>query len=415
MDPRPIVKDYSISHVPSKTDVLLIGSGYTSVVTAIYLAKAGVKTVVIDKGEIGSEASSKNGGMVLTGLSVSFYKILKQFGKDKLKQYFAESLSSIDCVEQLVNEGQIDCDFLRCGHFEVAYKPSHFDGLKEEAEFLEETLGHQTSLVFPEKMQEELASESYHGGLIDSKSASVQPAKYMAGLVALAEKVGVEFSSYVEAALVKKINGRFEIITNMGVVKADNVVIGTNGYTTLVSPWLKKRIVPVESFMIATEKLPDGVIKTLIPNNRMVFDTKRFLYYFRLSPDRQRILFGGRPRRTTTNTKEKADQMKEDLLTVFPQLDSYKIDYAWGGKIGFTVSRFPMIGVNKGIYYAMGYCGHGVAMATYLGSKLSRFILENKLDTVFAENKAFPIPFNRGNPWFLPIAHNWFRLMDRIS
>ena len=147
----------------------------------------------------------------------------------------------------------------------------------------------------------------------------------------------------------------------------------------------------------------------------MIFDTKRFLYYFRLSPDGKRVLFGGRPKKSWQPTLDKAKEIHNGMLQVYPQLAQYDIEYAWFGKVCFTVDRFPIIGEREGIYYGMGYCWHGVAMATYFGVKLSDMILGKSLDTAFADKKFTPIPLYWGKPWFLPIAHNYFRLLDIIQ
>jgi glycine/D-amino acid oxidase-like deaminating enzyme len=205
------------------------------------------------------------------------------------------------------------------------------------------------------------------------------------------------------------------VTTSRGPILAERVAVGTNGYTSNLTPWQMRRVVPVESFMIATEKLPPEVAKPLVPNNRMIFDTKRFLYYFRLSPDGKRMLFGGRPKQFWKPTLDKAKEMRKDMLRVYPQLEKYAIEYAWFGKVCFTVDRFPIIGERDGIYYAMGYCGHGVATATYLGFKLSDMILGKGPDTAFADKKFTPIPLYWGKPWFLPIAHTYFKFLDKIQ
>ncbi len=414
MEPHPTTKNYSNKPLPQKTDVLVVGSGYTGVVTALQLKKANVEVTLIDKGRIGSEASSKNGGMALTGLSVGLHKVKKKFGKEKMVRFFQESLESVNWVERLVAEGNIDCHFERNGFLEAAFKPAHYDGLKEEQEFLAEHLNHTTLLVPPENIREEIGSDLYHGALVEPASAGVHPAKYIAGLIRMADTAGVDIHEYVAAQKINKTDGKFKVYTSRGPILAERVVVGTNGYTTNLTPWQMRRVVPVESLMIATEELPPEVAKPLVPNNRMVFDTKRFLYYFRLSPDGKRMLFGGRPKKSWKPTIDKAKDMRKDMLRVYPQLEKYAIEYVWSGKVCFTVDRFPIIGERDGIYYAMGYCGHGVAMATYFGFKLSNMILSKGLDTAFADKKFTPIPLYWGKPWFLPIAHNYFKFMDKI-
>jgi len=182
-EPHPTSKNYSNKPLPQKTDVLVVGSGYTGVVTALQLKKAGVDVTLIDKGRIGSEASSKNGGMCLSGLSTALFKVKQKFGRDKMVRFFQEALESINCVERLVTEGKIDCHFRRNGFLEAAFKPSHYEGLKEEQEFLAENLDHTTFLIPPEKMREEIGSDLYHGGLVEPVSAGLHPAKYIAGLI----------------------------------------------------------------------------------------------------------------------------------------------------------------------------------------------------------------------------------------
>ncbi len=285
MDPHPTTKNYLNKPLPPKTDVLVIGSGYTGVVTALQLKKANVDVTLIDKGRIGSEASSKNGGMALTGLCVGLQKVKKKFGKEKMVQFFQESLESVNCLERLVAEGSIDCHFERNGFLEAAFKPAHFDGLKAEQEFLTKHLNHTALLVPPEKMREEIGSDLYHGALVEPASAGVHPAKYIADLIRMADEAGVDIHEYVEAQKIFRTTGKFKVTTSRGPILAERVVVGTNGYTSNLTPWQMRRVVPVESLMIATEELPPEVAKPLAPNNRMIFDTKRFLYYFRLSPD----------------------------------------------------------------------------------------------------------------------------------
>ena len=413
--PHPTTVNYEDKPLPAKTDVLVIGSGYTGTVAALQLRKAGMEVVLIDRTRVGTEASAKNGGMALSGLSASLTSILKKYGREKLIRFFNESLESINCVENLVKEGNIDCHFSRSGELNVAFKPGHFDSLKAEQELLSSYLNHEATIIPPEQLQEEIGSELYHGGLVEKDSAGVHPARYIAGLIRMADKAGVQIHECVTATNIERKSGKAKVETTLGSITADHIVLATNGYTTNLSPWQMRRVVPVESFMIATEELPAEIAKSLIPNNRMIFDTKRFLYYFRLSPDGKRMLFGGRPKFMNKSTLEKAKDVRRDMLQVYPQLEPFRIDYAWYGNVCFTPDYFPIIGQHEGISYAMGYCGHGVAMATYFGTKLADLILGKGLETVFAERIARPIPLYRGNPWFLPMIHRWFRFLDYIS
>jgi len=381
---------------------------------ALRLRRAGAEVTLIDKADMGGDASSRNGGMVLSGLSGDIHGLLKDVGRERMQKYFKASLESIDCVERLVKEGNIDCYFGRSGHLQAAAKPSHFEALKRDQEFYATHLNHNTQLLHANEVRSEIASDYYYGGLIDRTSAAVHPAKYIAGLTRMADEAGADLYENVEAIQFERQGARFNIITNRGNITAAKLLIATNGHASTVFPWLRRRIIPVDSYMIATEELSPEVARALIPKNRMIFDTKNILYYFRLSPDGKRMLFGGRAKIANAPIREVAPILHKFMSGVFPQLKTYKIDYAWSGRVCFTFDRFPHIGSHEGVYYAVGYCGHGVAMATYFGKKLADMILGNGSPTIFSAKTFKTMPFYSGNPWFLPLVHLYFKVLDRL-
>jgi len=413
-DPNQKQISYAVKSLPKTTDVLIIGGGYTGISTALRLRHDNVRVILVDGDRLCFNASARNGGMALTGLNEGIFSVVKRFGTEKTRQYFNASLDSVDCVERLVNEGNIDCHFHRYGNLVAAYKPSHYKELVAEQTFSSEVLNYETRLVAPNDMKSEIGSSFYHGGLIDPLGVGLHPAKYIAGLVKMADAAGAELHERVAAQRIEKRHGGFRVRTTSGTIETDHVVVATNGYTGNIVPWLQRRMIPVESFMIATEVLPQEISEKLIPNGRMIFDTKNFLYYFRLSPDGQRMLFGGRPRSPRFSIQKRAEFMRQDMLQVYPQLKPFNIEYAWFGNCGFTFDRFPHIGQHDGLFYAMGYCGHGIAMATYLGEEMAKMILGEGDGSIFAENPFVTVPFYRGKPWFKPLLHLYFDLMDRL-
>jgi len=415
MDPLPLTQSYAAGKLPAKTDVLIIGGGYTGTTAAIRLRQAGVQVVLIDTEKMGTTASARNGGMTLTGLSQGLGTIEKKLGKEKLKQLFEESIESVNAVERLVAEGGIDCDFHRYGHLEAAFKPAHFENLKRDQERLASQFNHFTQIIPAAAMKTEIDSPLYHGALLDPLSAGVHPAKYIAGLITMADQSGVDLQEMATAVSITRKGSGFSVRTTRGTITADEVIVATNGYTGALTPWIQKRIISTESLMIATEALPADLAKSLIPNGRMIWDTKIFLFYFRLSPDGRRLLFGGRPKSPRKTLRENSAYMYRDMLKVYPQLKGTRIDYAWSGKLGFTLDRSPHIGRHEGIYYALGYCGHGVALATYLGEKLAEMIQGRQAHTAFAQLPFRSIPFYRGNAWFRPLVYAYFSLLDRIK
>lgn len=415
LDPTPLTKSFFDNQLPAKTDVLIIGSGYTGTIAAIRLKQAGVDVTLIDMAKLGTAASARNGGMALTGLTGNLEKIEKILGQDKVRQLFAESLESVNTVERLVAEGNIDCNFRRCGHLEAAFKPLHFESLKRDQERLHNQFSHETHIIPAKELKTEIDSPLYHGGLLDLLSAAVHPAKYIAGLITMADNLGVKLCEEVTAEAIEHRGTGFRVRTNRGSISADDVVIATNGYTGPITPWLRRRLVSTESLMIATEKLPAEVAQSLIPRGRTISDTKRFLFYFRLSPDGKRLLFGGRPKSPRRTLRQNAASMYRDMLTVYPRLYGISIEYAWSGKLGFSMDRSPHIGKRNGLNYALGYCGHGVATATYFGEKLAEMVQGKDPDTAFTDLPFRAIPLYNGNPWFRPFVYAYFSMMDRLA
>ncbi len=407
--------------LPARVDVAIVGGGYTGLSAARELAQRGAHVAVCEASTIGWGASSRNGGMVLTGLKSSAGKLVKQLGLETTRDLFCLSLDAINYVEQVIRSEGIACDFRRCGHIELAYKPSHVAGLEKEAELLQTQFRHPVRLVDRAGLGEEISSPLYHGGLVDEASAGVNPAQYVIGLAQAAERAGAGLFERVRVTeIAKSTDGRFTLATSKGTLRADHVLIATNGYTDRLVPWLQRRIIPIGSYIIATEPLPAEVAARLSPKRRMMFDTKHFLYYFRLSAD-NRLIFGGRAGfmpETPNTVRESAAILRRGMLEVYPELGEVGIAYAWGGTLGFTFDLLPHAGQTpEGLHYALGCGGHGVAMLSYLGACVARRISGERID-----NPLFRLPFPtapaglyRGKPWFLPLAGLYYRVLDLIS
>jgi glycine/D-amino acid oxidase-like deaminating enzyme len=407
--------------LPARVDVAIVGGGYTGLSAARELARRGAHVAVCEARTIGWGASSRNGGMVLTGLKSSAGKLVKQLGLETTRDLFCLSLDAINYVEQAIRSEGIACDFRRCGHIELAYKPSHVAGLEKEAELLQTQFRHPVRLVDKAGLSEEIGSPLYHGGLVDEASASVNPAQYVIGLAQAAERAGAGLFERVRVTeIAKSTDGHFTLATSQGTLRADHVLIATNGYTDRLTAWLQRRIIPIGSYIIATEPLPAEVAARLSPKRRMMFDTKHFLYYFRLSAD-NRLIFGGRAGfmpETPNTVRESAAILRRGMLEVYPELGEVSIAYAWGGTLGFTFDLLPHAGQTpEGLHYALGCGGHGVAMLSYLGACVARQISGEKID-----NPLFRLPFPtalaglyHGKPWFLPLAGLYYRVLDLIS
>ena len=411
--------DKNLMPLPEKVDVAVIGSGFTGLSAARTLAKRGAKVAVLEAETIGWGASSRNGGMVLTGLKVSMQSIIKNYGRDLARRLFQCSLDSIDTVEQIVKEEKIGCGFERSGHLLAANKPKHFDALKEEVEFMEKEFNHKVHLVSKANQREEIGSDIYYGALVDEVSGGLNPAQFVAGLAGAAEKAGATLHAQARVNRLERGANGFTIQTARGELVAEKVFAATSGYTSRATPKLQKKIIPIGSFIIATEKLSDELAHELSPRNRMIFDYKHYLNYFRLWD--RRMIFGGRaaffPENENT-IRESAAILQREMIQVYPQLKHARIEYVWGGTLDFAFDMMTHVGEMDGIFYSLGYAGHGVAMGTYLGKTVAESILSGDIkDHPFAafDFPGAPLGLYDGRPWFLPFAGMWHKILDWVE
>jgi glycine/D-amino acid oxidase-like deaminating enzyme len=409
----------NLTPLPEKVDVAIIGGGYTGLSAARTLAKNGVKAAVLEAETIGWGASSRNGGMVLTGLKVGMKTVLKKYGRDVARRLFQSSLDSIDTVERIVKEENIDCGFARHGHLLATNKPKHYDALQDEVEFMQKEFNHRVRLIPRAEQHDEIGSTIYHGALLDELSGGLNPAQYVAGLAGAAERAGATLHARARVNKLGRSGKRFVLETERGPLSAESVFVATSGYTGNVTRKLQKKVIPIGSFIIATEKLSDDLVKELIPNNRMIFDYKHYLNYFRLWENR--MIFGGRAAffpETSNTIQRSAEILRREMIQVYPQLKDARIEYVWGGTLDFAFDMMTHVGEVDGMYYSLGYAGHGVAMATYLGRTVAEAMLKGNIKQhPFA---SFPFPdaplgLYNGFPWFLPFAGAWHRILDWVD
>jgi glycine/D-amino acid oxidase-like deaminating enzyme len=409
--------------LPDSIDVAVIGGGFCGLSAARTLAKRGVNAAVFEAETFGSGASSRNGGMVLTGMKLPAPTLTKRYGSEIVRKMYGASLESIDCIEQIVREENIDCNFSRCGHLEVACKQAHFDGYEESAALIQREFSHPLRIIPKSELRGEIGSDIYFGGMVDETSAGLNPARYVAGLAQAAQRAGACLHGHTRVTSIEPQTNcgarRFRVHTSKGTVAAREVILASGAYTTGATPALRKKIIPIGSYIIVTEVLPTGLARELSPRNRMIYDSKHFLYYYRLTPD-NRMLFGGRAAffpETENTVRQSAEILRRGMISVYPQLRDTKVEFVWGGTLDFTLDVMPHAGKIDGMYFAAGFAGHGVAAATWFGAKLAGLICGDPNDIPFDGIKfpTAPLGLRSGHTWALPLAGAWYKILDWLT
>lgn len=409
--PRPALPD---TPLPATVDVAVIGAGYTGLHAALQTARGGRSTLVLDAEEAGWGCSTRNGGQVSTSIKPGFEQLAKRHGAARAFDILQEGQRSLAWIADFVEREQIDCDFARVGRFHAAHNAAQYDALAARVAHQPEGLEVAAHMVPRTVQRRELGSDAYWGGAVYEKHCSVHPARYHQGLLERAMSAGAQVAARCAVTRIEKYDQLFRVVTAKGTVLARDVVIATNGYTGTLTPWLRRRVIPIGSYMIATDPLPDGLMDRLIPTNRIVSDTRKVVYYYRASPDRRRVLFGGRVSHHETDPRISGPMLHADMVKVFPELATVRISHSWCGFVAYTFDELMHVGRHDGMHYAMGYCGAGVGTASYFGMRIGQQVLGLAEGRTALDGLAFQTrPFYRGNPWFLAPSVRFYRWRDR--
>ncbi len=417
---------------PGGADVVVIGSGYTGVTTALELARRGREVVIVEEHTAGWGASTRNGGMVLPELKAGFEELVAEHGPTEAHALLQTAVDAVELVDRLVIRERIECGWRNSGHLYLAHRADRVPGLKSEISTWTDELGIDARFVERDELASEIGTPAYHGGLLVSRGGGIHPARYHHGLLRAALAAGARLC---EGFKVTAVDRRGSHLTVSGTamaataaerssgsaagttrprseITASEVVVATNAYTGRFLPELHRRIMPVGSFMIATEPIAPEQAREISPNDRMFYDTKNFLNYWRLSPDGTRVLFGGRTSFAPTTLARARNRLVATMVAIHPQLSTTSVTHSWGGQVALTRDRFPHFGrTSDGVRYALGYNGSGIAMGTLFGHRMAGWICGD--DPPPFEGLAFPgLPVRRALPVTLPVAGAWFWLQD---
>ena len=409
--PRPSFAD---APLPVTVDVVVIGAGYTGLHAALQTARGGRSTLVLDAEDAGWGCSTRNGGQVSTSIKPSFEQLAKRHGAQRAFDILKEGQRSLVWIGAFIRAEKIACDFGPVGRFHAAHNAAQYEALAARVAHQPKGLEVEAHMVPRAEQRSELGSDVYWGGAVYTQHCSVHPARYHQGLLERVVATGAQVMPRCPVSGIQKQGQLFRVTTPKGAVLARNVVVATNGYTGRATPWLQRRVIPIGSYMIATEALPAGLMDQLIPRNRIVSDTRKVVYYYRSSPDRSRILFGGRVSHQETNCKISGPLLHADMAKVFPELSRARVSHSWSGLVAYTFDELMHVGLHDGLHYAMGYCGAGVGTSSYFGMRVGQQVLGLDQGRTALDGLAFQTrPFYTGNPWFLAPSVRYYRWRDQ--
>ena len=400
-----------------KTQICVIGGGFTGLNTAINLAKKGYEVVLIESEQIGWGASGRNGGQLISGFSFSDH-FEKKGIEDDIKNMWQLGAKSADLVRERISEFSIECD-LKDGFIDVATNRKHMDDLINRcSEWNDSGYHHELQLVDEIQVKKYVNSEAYVGGLIDSGSGHIHPLNLCLGEAKAASELGVVIYENTNAIEVSE-GSPVKVLTSNGSIEADSIVIAANAYIGGLNKKLRRMVMPAASCIIATEPLSDETAEKIMPSDMAVCDQNTILDYYRLSADK-RMLFGGRfnySGKIPSDDRIKIE-IKKRMVSVFPELSDIKVNYAWSGNVAVSLKKIPQLGrIDKNIFYSQGYSGHGVA-PTHMAAKIIAEAVDgdDEILNLLSSVQHIQLP---GGKWFSSpatvIGMMYYQLKDKIA
>jgi glycine/D-amino acid oxidase-like deaminating enzyme len=402
--------------VAPTSDVVIVGAGYTGLSAAITLARAGRSVQVFDRQKPGEGASSRNGGITSGNIRPGYAELIRRFGQARADAITAEAKIAREDLYRFITEENVDCDFKLVGRFAGAVTPEGYDTLAREAERLETTLGIESYAVPRSEQRQYLGTDFYRGGAVRMDIGGLHPAKLHAEMLRIARAAGAVIHGETAVLAVQQEGPVYAVTTARGTVRARDVIVGTNGYTDAADTWLRRRMVPVRSRIIATAPISANLMGALMPRRMMLSDGRKLHYYYRPSPDGTRVLFGGRDGTVAGDADWPTNALRDAMVGILPELRDVEITHSWYGHVAMNRDMVPRIFSRAGMRYAAGYCGSGVVWARWAGQKAALQVLgESEGASALDFRAPAAVPLFNGRAWFMPAVFAWLTLQDRLA
>jgi glycine/D-amino acid oxidase-like deaminating enzyme len=410
--PRPVLPEQP---VPARSDAVIVGSGITGLNAALVLARAGRQVTVFEAGEAGAGASTRNAGYVGRSLKHDYSALLRRHGRAMAAAVYAEMQAANDAVFEVVQAEAIACHLERCGRVVLAHSPRQMRDLAAELALKQEHLGEAHTLLDRAGVAAETGSDRFAGGALIPDLAALHPGLYHAGLLERALAAGVTVLARTPVTGVGGGRGALRVASTRGATLAREVLFATNGYTGAGAPgWLRRRVIPFDAWMFATEALSPNQVAAILPANRTFIDANHDILFARRSPDGRRILFGGQTGVRPRPVRERAAALHALAASVLPGMAGLRVDQAWTGRCAGTLDLYPHLAERDGVWFAGGYCFAGVPMGTYLGRKAAWQMLGRAEGATHFATRPFPgQPLPEVARRLVPAVMAYWRACDR--
>jgi glycine/D-amino acid oxidase-like deaminating enzyme len=412
--PRPV--GLGKDELPGETDYLIVGSGLTGLAAGLRLAASGATVTVVDSAEIAGGASSINGGMVSPDVKAGIRAVEASYGSQIANEIWHATVRSVELVVDLCRAHGIDASINRDGMAALGLTRRDVAKFEDTVRWYRERFGVEWEVLDAAGVDRIAGSDAFAGALFEPEGFGLHPARYSFGMAEALSRLEGRLVGNTEVTELTPSRKGMSVVTTSGKVDAGDVILATNGYTTeRPSPELRRRIVPIGSYIIVTERLPAEQARAIFPANSMTYTKRRLLHYMRRTPD-NRILIGGRRNlKTGLPLDESAADLRAALIRYFPDLAGRDVEYVWGGKLAVPFDLTPHMGRTHGAWYALGYAGHGVGLSTLLGHDLAGMLLGEEKTSPFAQIPHEGRFYYRGKPWFLSPASVLYRGLDKVG